>query len=67
MVVEAKVKTVDVEVLVAEVVNVLVDVVQAGVVSMQEQAVLIMLDAALVSEAKAVGTVVALAALFWLL
>jgi hypothetical protein len=47
--------------------NVLVDVVQARVVSMQEQAVLIMLDAALISDAKAAVTVVALAALFSLL
>lgn len=64
MVVEARVKMVDVEVLVVDVVTVLVDVVQAGVVSMQEQAVLIILDATLVSDAKAAGTVVAVAALF---
>jgi hypothetical protein len=67
IVVENKVKTAEVEVLVVDVVKVLVDVVQGGVVSMQEQAVLIMLDAALVSDAKAAGTVVAFAALFPLL
>jgi hypothetical protein len=65
VVVEANVKTVEVEVLV--VVRVSVLVVQEGVFPMQEQAVLTMLGAALVSDTKAAGTdVVLVAALFCL-